>query len=828
MKHTSYIRITFSSACLGIGFLLNGCSIFGPVGHAISQGYENSVSYFNGYYNAKWLFDEAEDQIQSDALAKRGQQIQPGLENQIPSEAKEKLLKVIDKCSNILAFHSTSTLVDDALLLIGKSFYYQAEYLKAERKFAELIAQYPNSSLILETQIWYARTERKLEKTKEGIRICKSTIDAAQSSRENGIEMQAHQILGRLYLHDQQIDEAASEFEKEITLSNDNHSKAEALIDLGGVYFSELQYEKAADTYLRVGEYTSDIYLNYYSKMQAALAYREIKEYVKGLTLLDKMIGNFRYKSYLPNLLFERAYTYAASGKTRQAIDEYITIDTTYTKSESAFQSAYQLGILEEKELGDYQLALKYYAEVNLAPKFNFTSDGRMKYAALTRYFEAQKKLNIADSLMVVLADTVQRRNADSLSAILSDTAKYIGMGVQTPLHLSMKSTVPTESDSIRLRNQAVASQLTKSRFDSLKMLHALLDSTQSTIERVSSRRSRITPESLTMLKSSADSIQQKISLISSQLALSGADTVLYNKMQTISQFVHISADSLNVLKSVAAQDLGDVFYTELVVPDSAFYWYLKSLAWNYSSLRSPRILFILAELSRTKKDVKFYTPEEYYTRLEHDFPESIYADEARRFLGKENYVTKIDSAVIYYEQAEKYIDIKQYTNAIKRFRSIAKAFPKSPLAAKSEYAVGWIYENYFAQQDSALAQYVRVVKNYSGTQYSTAAANRLARIEPAPNMNSDTSKTHPLGIDSTKINNAKMDTIKAGGNKTDTLKTALLDTMKSHIMKSDTFKIKTATIDTAEINSGPVNQRILDPAGTRKDSVVSRRRLLE
>jgi tetratricopeptide (TPR) repeat protein len=808
------------------------------VGHAISQGYENSFSYFNGYYNAKWLFDEAEDEIRSDALTKRGQESSTATADQIPASAKEKLLKVIDKCSNILTFHSTSTLVDDALILIGKSFYYQAEYLKAERKFSELLTQYPNSPLVLETQIWYARTEEKLKKIEAGIRMCESTISAAKASDDSKIETQAHQILGRLYLQEKQTDKAVVEFEKEIALSSDDNTKVEAQMNLGSIYFSGGQYEKAAEAYLQVGDYTSDIYSNYYSKVQAAIAYREIKEYKKGLTLVDAMIENFRYKVYLPDLLFERANNYAASGKKNEAIDEYIYVDTAYTISEYALRSAYQLGVLYEKEIGDYQFALKYYTQVNSATGPKFVADGRLKFAALTRYFDARKKLEMADSLLFVLTDTTHKTISDTLPTILSDTTKRNGAQIFFQSNPAIADSIPSVSDSTKPKVETVASQLTKSRVDSLKMLRSLLDSTQRTIAQASSRRSHIGADSMTVLKSIADSIQHKIFLVSSQLALSGVDSLQYIKTQTTSQPVRLSADSLNVLKSIAAQDLGDIFYSEVVVPDSALYWYEKSLAWDYSPIRSPRILYILAELSRMNTGKKYPTPEEYYTRLGRDFPESIYAEEARRFLGKESSVKKADNAAIYYEQAEKQIDTKQYKNAIKTLRNIAQSYTKSPLAAKSEYAIGWILENHLAQPESALVQYKHVVKNYDGTKYAIAAANRSAGIVQSDNVKldtakindvkTDTSRIHSAAIDSTKINAVKIDTVKINKRKIDTSKIVKIDTSKSNAVKIDTSEMKTTKIDTSEINSSPVNQKAPNPVGARKDSVVSRKRIIE
>ena len=815
MKRTLYIRMTLSSVCLVIVFLFDGCSIFGPVGHAISQGYENSISYFNGYYNAKWLFDEAEDEIRSDALTKRGQGSSTATADQIPASAKEKLLKVIDKCSYILTFHSTSTLVDDALILIGKSFYYQAEYLKAERKFSELLAQYPKSPLVLETQIWYARTEEKLKKIEAGIRMCESTITAAQASDDSKIETQAHHILGRLYLQEKQTDSAVVEYEKEIALSNDDNAKVEAQMNLGSIYFSGGQYEKAAEAYLRVANYTSDIYSNYYSKVQAAIAYREIKEYEKGLTLVAAMIENFRYKAYLPDLLFERANNYAASGKKNEAIVEYIYVDTTYAKTEYALRSAYELGILYEKEIGDYQLALKYYTEVNSAAGLNFVADGRLKFTALTKYLDVRKKLEMADSLLFVITDTTKKSISDTLTTMLSDTAKYKGVQVLSQLNPSIPDSVRSVSDSTKAKIGSVASRQTNARVDSLKMLRVLLDSTQRTIAQDSSLHSHIGADSLTVLKFVTDSIQHKIFLISSQLA-----------------------DSLNVLKSIAAQDLGDIFYSEIGVPDSASYWYEKSLALDYSPIRSPRILYILAELSRMNTGKKYHTPEEYYIRLDRDFPESIYAEEARRFLGKESSVKETDSAAVYYEQAEKQIDTKQHKNAIKMLRNIAQVYPKSPLAAKSEYAIGWIYENHLEQPESALVQYKHVVKNYDGTKYAIAAANRSAHIGQSENMKLDTAKTkdvkmdtskiHSTVIDSTKINAVKKDTVKTDKRKIDTSKIEKIDTSESNAVKIDTSKMKATKIDTSEIDSNPVHQKAQNPVGARKDSLVSGKKIIE
>jgi tetratricopeptide (TPR) repeat protein len=654
------------------------------------------VSYFNGYYNAKRLFSDAEDEIKTAALLTRGKEIPAAQANQIPATAKQKLGQVIDKCSYILAFHSTSSLVDNSLLLIGKSFFYQTEYLKAERKFAELLAQFPNSSLALESQLWYARSEEKLGKLNDGVRASEAVILAAQTNNENEIETQAHELLGVLYRRMNQTDKSIAEYEKAVSIANNDADKCDALIRVGDIYFADGQYKKAVEVYLRIEEYTSDIYLIYYSKLQASIAYREMGEQNKGLDLVNSMIDNFRNKEYLAALLFERANNYAASGRRDDAIAEYIYVDTTYARTEYAVRSAYQLGSMFEKEIGSYQQALKYYSEVNAATGPSIIAEGRRKFIALTRYFDAWHRLNTADSLLFVLSDTTHKIVLDTLNTIAADST-----------HRKV-----THADSL----SAI------SHIDSLKAKNIV------------------------------------------------SDTTKRKPVQVVVQPMLPSADSLHILKSIAAQELGDIFYSEVVEPDSAFHWYNQSLTWNYNHSRSPRILYILAELSRINTEKKFPAPEEYHVRLDHDFPESIYADEARRFLRKTNSTVKTDPALEYYSRSEKQLDAQLYEKAIETLRFIIQSFPKSPFAAKSEYAIGWIMENRLAQPDSAILQYKRVIKDHKGTTYALAASKLSLEVQQSDTIKIDTMKTKnnpqiikSFGLDSVQRNATRFekDTVK-------------------------------------------------------------------
>lgn len=54
------LRVAFPLILIAFLLLSPGCAVFRPVGEVIADGYENTVAYFNSYYNAKNLFDDAD------------------------------------------------------------------------------------------------------------------------------------------------------------------------------------------------------------------------------------------------------------------------------------------------------------------------------------------------------------------------------------------------------------------------------------------------------------------------------------------------------------------------------------------------------------------------------------------------------------------------------------------------------------------------------------------------------------------------------------------------------------------------------------------------
>jgi hypothetical protein len=100
----------------------------------------------------------------------------------------------------------------------------------------------------------------------------------------------------------------------------------------------------------------------------------------------------------------------------------------------------------------------------------------------------------------------------------------------------------------------------------------------------------------------------------------------------------------------------------------------------------------------------------------------------------------KTDSAKGFYEQGEHAIDKGQFVQALENFSEIEKRYPLSPLAAKSVFAKGWIYEYRLKKYDSAAVQYKILERKYTSSSFARIVHGRTLE-ENLTDAHSDTLK---------------------------------------------------------------------------------------
>ena len=103
--------------------------------------------YFNTFYNAKKSFREAEKERRKHEETYADwafDQAGPELQRQRSMQADQLYDKAVRKASKVLDEYKESDLVDDAMFLIGRAYYWRGEYLNAQESFRDLETFFPS------------------------------------------------------------------------------------------------------------------------------------------------------------------------------------------------------------------------------------------------------------------------------------------------------------------------------------------------------------------------------------------------------------------------------------------------------------------------------------------------------------------------------------------------------------------------------------------------------------------------------------------------------------------------------------------------------------
>jgi tetratricopeptide (TPR) repeat protein len=436
MKSFRIFRFFFPLLLL-ILISFGGCSFFDFVGESISSGYQNTVAYFNSYYNGSRAFDEAEAEIEAAEQVSgiRGFTDKP---QPINNTIRQKLTTVIDKCSNILQFYPSSALVDDALLLIGKSYYYQGDYLKAERKFTEFLAGYPDSPLNLEARAWYVKTLARLKKDEQAVGAGESLLAEAEKEGETDLAAEVLDVLGVLYERAKDYERSLAMYERLRDLAGDDEAQAWAYYRGGQKLVALDRLEEAARMFQLAAEKSDDHQFRFLSLHEYVRVLRSLGRFDEALRVSEEMLGDFRFAQKMKEMRFERGVTYRDAGQIDLAMDDFVEVDTTAARTEIGARASFELAKLYEHEKRDYHSARDAYGRATGFPVDSIIVEARKKQSGFVRYFSlfgTRRKLDSLVNRIIVPdstgADSVRGNppqvNLDSLKSALAVNSYDLG-----------------------------------------------------------------------------------------------------------------------------------------------------------------------------------------------------------------------------------------------------------------------------------------------------------------------------------------------------------------------------------------------------------------
>lgn len=701
--------------------IFNGCGVW-----------ENFTTYFNRWYNIKQIFNEIETDIKSQR--KNVFSNEPLV---LSGNSRTNIPKLIDKCSDLLQFNKNSAFVDDALLILGKAFYYQSNYQKSKRKFEELLSTIPSEKVKLEAELWIAKCELQMKNFTTGLNLIRAVgANAIVNDYEEIIEESFIEEI-KYYKSIEDYSSAIDLLNRFINYTSDDELLALVYLELGNLYNIQKKYSQAVESFLSAIEYTSDFDIEIKATLNYASSLRLDNQLEKSLEFLESIKTKDKFLESLPQIELEIGRINAELGRYNEALEIFVKVDTSYKNTSFASLAVYEIGKLYENQLSNFDSASLYYSKAQLAnpPKeyqkeifsknslFNSyvrlrktidNNDRQLFYALNPDIYKEDSIAYVQDSLKILREYLEKKELADIWSNLNQSEDKKITIN-----YFNLRDSVFVR-DSIKLAdslNKAftqlepdsmISILLTKAFFrDSVKVIDSLktegifLEPDEINILLLD-RRTKLIPPKET--KNTTTDWTQSIPI----------DSINFKKNPPTLPTMPISD-----LKNLIAKnrlELGNLFFTELNIPDSAYKLYLETVRDFDSTKYFPDALYALGTYYLTINEKP--KADSLFRKIYDEFKTISIVNSAADKLGLPLIDLTFDPGKELFLKAENYIKEKDFNSGIKEFLKISENFSNSKYAPKGLYAAGFILENDLFLLDSAVTVYDTLIARYPTSEF--------------------------------------------------------------------------------------------------------------
>lgn len=713
--------------------------------------WENFTTYFNLYYNTATIFEDAEKEILSQ---KRDLFSNDPLV--VPSNAKNGLIKVVEKASKLLQFNANSSFVDESLMMLGKSFYYQGNYQKGKRKFQELLAtNTDNTEQILEANLWIAKSDFEMRSNSDALALLKEV-------RSKAVDEDISQIIKETYVQEIKYRLREKEYSAAIALTNeflevydDDDIKSEVYYELANLYTITENKEKAITAYEKIFDYSPDFDLEISASIKYAKALREAGQMEKALEIFEDMKTEDKFSTSFNEIDLEIGKTQVALQNYQKANEQFRIVDSLYKNTPFASAANFELAEIYRYHIIDYDSSAKFYSKsLNSNPPKEYLEKVRDGSLLLNKYLRMRKEINkidrqlfysenpdiffsdssayVEDSLRI-LSDYLEKKELQDIwnnvvtPATKTDTSKSIDLTLLKHSVIVKDSINKVDSlirlglyspdDSIGLRQSIRKSLVDTFIKDSLHTVDSLVRVGK--INPIDTVGLKLKLQKAIVEKSTnpfgqIDDGRNKLNQLLQNQSQVKIDTVKFKRNPPFK--LKISVDSAKTVLAKNNLELGNLFLTELNVPDSAYTLYTESIEKYTSSAYYPNTLYALGSYYLT---INEQTKADSLFRIIYDnYKDKKIVNAAANKINLPLIDLDYDPAKDEYAAAEDLMLDKNYSSSVSKFFNIYKDYPKSSVAPQALYTSGWILENDLLLLDSAAAVYDTLITKYPASVY--------------------------------------------------------------------------------------------------------------
>lgn len=390
---TFLILITFS-------LLAGGC------GTSLKSNWRDFNAYYNTFYNARenyktGLRKNLEQEREYNPL------IPIRIHEKPVNAGAQDFNKAIEKGADILRKHKETRWVDDALSLIGKSYYFRKEYYSADQKFRELYTTTSDEQMKQESVVWQGRLLLDMALYNRGISLLTDELISFDGEWRKDYKAEVQALLAQHYVQNESWELAREQLREALPHLPQKAYKERGWFLMGQIYEKMNRPEDAFDAYDNVQDYYTEYRLQYLAKRKQAEVARDLSRFDTAYDIFDDMVKDDKNTEYKSELDYELARTEQQRGNAGKAEEIYLRLledPVNEASSETRAKAYYSLAEIYRFQYDDFALAAAYYdsaagvnARQELLPEDFQASDLAVSFG---KYASIKSEISLQDSLL--------------------------------------------------------------------------------------------------------------------------------------------------------------------------------------------------------------------------------------------------------------------------------------------------------------------------------------------------------------------------------------------------------------------------------------------
>jgi len=657
----------------------------------LKSSWNDFTAYYNTFYNARQNFEAGYKKVKDQTVEINPEQ--PIRIHRTPvNVGKENFEKSINRGAKILRDHDNSKWVDDALLLIGKSYFYRQEYFSADQKFSELFANTQKPAMKQRAVMWRGRVFLEMELYSEGISYLENQLEDIEKWKKP-LKAEVQAVLAELYSQLEQWDEADNNLSEAVPDLETGEHNARAYFLYGQMLERLDSLGAAYHAYDQVSGFHPEYQLVYLSDRKRAEVSREEGHLDRAYRIFRSMSKDDKNFDTRSELRYEIGRTEYARGNYKSAegiYNEVLHGEKEQPKRETIAKAYYGLAEISRYQQNDFRGAAAYYdsaASQSVDPdKLPVDFNAGELSQSFGEYARLKDKVHRLDSLMWL--GGLSREKFDSVLAVVKKKKIQELKEQQKNLQQQQNTLVNVDQSQNNNNNNALQEAgkngfLNYKNSDLVSQAKAQFRAIWGDRPLVDNWRRVVAIREVQKNQSDSAGAEQTVESHANGIV---SDVELQKLNIDISEVPFTQDEKQKMHQDIVQTEyqLGNVFFLSLNMADSAKYYYHRILNKYPGNDLVPKAMYSLSELYyiNGKQD----TARVWARKLINQYPNSVYADRgASRFnIERSDQPTKpavTDTAYMKYQSALDSLKWQQDLEKAKRFQAFGRKYSKTALA---------------------------------------------------------------------------------------------------------------------------------------------------